>query len=145
MADECNQGTLIRIFDTKNGEKRGELRRGTVPTVIHDLNFDQESLFLTCCSDRAKVHIFKVPQAEAPGGNVTSYFSMLSSVVSLAGSEWSFAQFKLDPEEISPFGTKAVVYQGHLHVLTKKGKYFRVKMGEQGGELQKDEVQLLIS
>lgn len=47
---------------------------------------------------------------KAAAGNVTSYFSVFSSVVSLAGSEWSFAQFKLDPEEVSPFGTKAVVY-----------------------------------
>jgi hypothetical protein len=37
-------------------------------------------------------------------------------------------------------GTKAVVYQGYLHVLTKKGKYFRVKLSDAGGELIKDEV-----
>ena len=69
-----------------------------------------------------------------------SYFSALSSLVSLAGSEWSFAHFKLDSEEVSGSGTKAVVYQGYLHVLTKKGKYFRVKLTDAGGELVKDEV-----
>ena len=31
--------------------------------------------------------------------NTTSYFSALSSMVSIAGSEWSFAQFRLDPKE----------------------------------------------
>lgn len=68
--------------------------------------------------------------------NTTSYFSALSYVVSFAGSEWSFAQFKLDQEEVSERGTRAVVYQDFLHVLTKKGKYFRVKIKEEGGELQ---------
>jgi hypothetical protein len=86
-----------------------------------------------------------VPQENTATGNTKSYFSALSSLVSLAGSEWSFAQFKLDAEEISDRGTKAVVYDEYLHVLTKKGKYFRVKLNEQGGELHQDEVQHLIS
>ena len=59
--------------------------------MIHDLSFDQESKYITCCSDRAKVHIFKVPVDNAVTGNTKSYFSALSSFVSLAGSEWSFA------------------------------------------------------
>jgi hypothetical protein len=32
-------------------------------------------------------------------------------------------------------GTKAVIYKDFLQELTKKGKYFHVKLTEQGGEL----------
>lgn len=124
------------MFNTRTGEQISELRRGTVPTAINDLQFDQESKWLSCCSDRGKVHIFKVPSDKGKVVNTTSYFSALSYVVSFAGSEWSFAQFKLDQEEVSERGTRAVVYQDFLHVLTKKGKYFRVKIKEEGGELQ---------
>jgi hypothetical protein len=41
---------------------------------------------LTCCSAKAKIHIFKVADE-----NTKSYFSSFSSLVSVAGSEWSFA------------------------------------------------------
>ena len=89
-----------------NGEKISELRRGSETAVIKHLAFDWEKgNYLSCCSDKSTIHIFKTPVmsslateeeeskdgAVAASGNTKSYFAALSSVVSFAGSEWSFA------------------------------------------------------
>jgi WD40 repeat protein len=80
---------LIRLFDTKTGDKINELRRGTKEALVTHLNFDADSNFLTCCSDRTKIHIFKVKT----GANTASVFgySAISYFVPVAGSQWSFA------------------------------------------------------
>ena len=79
---------MIRLFETDKGTQIKELRRGTEQTIINHLAFDQDSKLLTCCSAKAKIHIFNI----ASEGK-KSYFSAFSSIVSIAGSEWSFAQF----------------------------------------------------
>jgi len=77
------------------------VRRGSEPAAIKDLSFEWDTgLYLTCCSDKHTIHIFKTPTIAseernendtAQSGNTKSYFSALSGVVSFAGSEWSFA------------------------------------------------------
>ena len=85
-----------------------ELRRGSTPTQICDLSFDLENKYLTCSSDKGTIHIFKVAHLldgsqsnQATSGNTKSMFSALRSMVSYAGSEWSFAQFRLDPTQVA--------------------------------------------
>lgn len=46
--------------------------------------------------------------------------------MSFAGSEWSFAQFRLDPTQVSESDLRAVVFQDSLHIVTRKGWYLRV-------------------
>lgn len=89
LAVASAKGTLIRLFDTKTGDKMNELRRGSKEASITHLNFDADSNFLTCCSDRTKIHIFKVKT----GANTASVFgySAISYFVPVAGSQWSFA------------------------------------------------------
>ena len=69
---------------------------------------------MTCASDKGTIHIFKVAHlsgnANGNSGNTKSYFSALSSVVSYAGSEWSFAQFKLNPTQVGASELKSVIY-----------------------------------
>ena len=105
---------MIRIFNTDSGEKLQELRRGSESASIKHLTFEWDTgSYLSCTSDKNTIHIFKCPPVkeittmqesagvatteEQKGGNTKSYFSALSSMVSIAGSEWSFAQFRLDP------------------------------------------------
>lgn len=138
---------MIRIFDTRTAQKIGELRRGTTATTITDIAFDLEMRYLTCTSDRATIHIFKVAYLHKRGNGTTaaastaasentrSYFSALSSVVTYAGSEWSFAQFRLQPSQVSENDLQAVVHQDQLHVVSKKGWYFRVAITAEGGNL----------
>ena len=89
-----------------------EVRRGSEPALIKHLAFEWETgAYLSCCSDKNTIHIFKTPPIQLissasdeeeskniagdaavnQSGNTRSYFSALSSVVSFVGSEWSFA------------------------------------------------------
>ncbi len=79
-----------------------------------------DSDFLTCCSDRIKVHIFKVN-----GTNTTSYFGRIGNWVPIAGSEWSFSNILLKEEEVKNGGVKALIAKDHLHVFTTKGTYYK--------------------
>ena len=56
-------------------------------------------------------------------GNTKSYFSALSSLVSVAGSEWSFAQLRLDPqaEMVEPeTDIQSIVHKGIIYVISAK-------------------------
>jgi hypothetical protein len=83
---------------------------------------------LTCCSDKQKLHIFRLKE---PGAK--SYFRAFSSVVSIAGDEWSFAHYVLNDG-------KAIAFVGlnSLHVLSRKGNYHKVDLSDKGGELVSD-------
>lgn len=56
-------------------------------------------------------------------------------MVSIAGSEWSFAQFRLNPEQVGESDIQAVIHQDFLHIVSKKGWYIRVAITETGGSL----------
>jgi hypothetical protein len=47
----------------------------------------------------------------------------------------------LAAEDYSEGGPKAVISNGFMHVLTKNGKYVKVKITDNGGLLQKDQVE----
>lgn len=68
---------------------------------------------------------------------------MMSSVISLAGSEWSAMQFQTDQEDVEGNnGFKAVLIGGYLHVFTKNRKYYRAVLEGQG-ELKRGQTQEL--
>ena len=63
---------------------------------------------------------------------------MLSSVVSYAGSEWSFAQVKIDAaagHKNNLSKTISTVHKGKVRILTQGGQYIVAPLTEQGGQL----------
>lgn len=63
LATTSEQGTLVRLFSTENGEKLSEVRRGSDSATIKHLAFEWDTgAFLTCCSDKSTIHIFKTPK-----------------------------------------------------------------------------------
>ena len=101
----------MRLWNARTGEALAEFRRGTNPAEIFDLRFDIESKFLTVCSNTGTVHIFEVGHlsgGEKPSTtNVKSTFSFLGGIASIASSEWSFANYKLDASLIPDRGMRA--------------------------------------
>lgn len=69
MATTSDKGTLVRLFNTQTGEAIKELRRSTDPATIQHLQFEvHENKYLTCCSNKETIHIFKTDSVVG-GGN----------------------------------------------------------------------------
>ena len=54
------QGTLIRLFETKQGTLLQELRRGSDKVSIFSLSFSFNDNWLSCIGDSGTLHIFSV-------------------------------------------------------------------------------------
>ena len=51
---------MIRIFNTNDGSKLQELRRGMEYAQIFSISFDLPSKWLACSSDTKTIHIFNL-------------------------------------------------------------------------------------
>jgi len=91
VATASVKGTVIRIFDTRDGVKLYELRRGLKRTAsIFSLSFSPCGTFLACSSNTETVHVFKLDERVAGGPNEMagsppgdgSWYGYINSVVS---------------------------------------------------------------
>lgn len=138
LATASKKGTLIRIFDTSNGQGLQEMRRGIDQALIYSICFSSHSRWLAVSSDKGTVHVFKLKknvsdddddEEEAPPvqevkkeANPSSSLSMLGSMVPYFRSEWSWAQFRvLDVRTIVAFGNSENV----LIVVSADGTFYR--------------------
>lgn len=60
LATASEKGTLIRVFNTENGQVVQELRRGAEKADIYFLCFNKLGSKLACTSDRSTIHIFSI-------------------------------------------------------------------------------------
>ena len=58
VATASEQGTLLRVFDTKTLDQVAEFRRGVEKAVIFGLAFSDGGRWLACTSDKGTIHIF---------------------------------------------------------------------------------------
>lgn len=118
LATASEKGTLIRVFETENGTKVNEFRRGADRAAIYSLSFSNDSEFLCSSSDKGTTHIFSLKERK----NRRSTMSMLGPVASYFNSEWSFAWFHgADTPSICAFGQEknTVVVVGSDGSFTK--------------------------
>ena len=137
LATASDKGTLIRLFDTSNGEPLQELRRGSENADIFSIAFDDSNKFLAVSSDRKTIHIFiininkeeKIEKNENNENSATNKKSVFGNFANFLGmgkkyfnSEWSFAQFKVNsPKSICTFGPDNSIF-----VVSYDGKYYQV-------------------
>jgi len=60
------QGTLIRVFSTRNCAKMAELRRGVDHAEIFSLAISPSNTLLAVTSDKSTLHIFDLPRPRNP-------------------------------------------------------------------------------
>lgn len=93
LATASEKGTLIRIFDTTNGQILHELRRGANTANIFCINFNQDSSLICVSSDHGTVHLFSL--VEDFKKNKQSSFAGASFLHKYFSSQWSFTRFQV--------------------------------------------------
>ena len=63
MASATEMGTIIRIFDTDDGNLLQEVRRGKEKAQIKCICFDPDLQFIACSSNRGTIHIWSLSTA----------------------------------------------------------------------------------
>ena len=126
VASASEKGTIIKIFQIKDGALIQELRRGSESAEIYSLAFDTKSLYIACSSNKGTIHIFNVKNEKQEAQNqksiIGTFVSFLGIQNEYLNSEWSFAQYRLNFKEksivsFSPDSAQNVI------VLTSDGYY----------------------
>ena len=60
ISTASEKGTLIRIFNTNNGDLLQEIRRGYDNTLIYDIIFSENNLLLGVSSNKKTIHIYSI-------------------------------------------------------------------------------------
>lgn len=60
LATASEKGTLIRIFDTKTGQKKYEVRRGKKQATINCINFSPDLSMIVVSSNHSTIHVFEL-------------------------------------------------------------------------------------
>jgi hypothetical protein len=167
LATASERGTLVRVWDTRSGQRLAELRRGAEPAEIQCLSFNLDSSYLLVSSDHGTIHIFKLSEdvdataaaaaaatgaaPETVSGNARSAFSFLGNLLpraitpSYIQSQWSFAQFRLPGSEKTP--TRSIAAFGGQDretflVVCADGTFFKCRFDAlKGGECEREDWQ----
>lgn len=123
LATSSERGTLIRVFDTSNGSKVAELRRGTnqvchgqvhlqpkrvikqtfllFKATIYCINFNHQSTCIVVSSDHGTIHVFNLEEQQK-----SKESSSLQIIPKYFTSQWSFCKFSVprEPPCICAFG-----------------------------------------
>lgn len=151
MATASEQGTLIRVFETENGNLLQELRRGKDKADIKHICFSPDYKFLAASSNKGTIHIWSLSMTlkklnksvENEIENKTSGFKWLPGFLGggFFNSEWSFAQVRItDHRSICCFGS-----ENSIIIVSTNGKYYKAQIDvEKGGDCKiVEEEQLL--
>ena len=151
MATASEQGTLIRIFETENGNLLQELRRGKDKADIKHICFSPDYKFLAASSNKGTIHIWSLSvtlkklnkSVDTEIENKTSGLKWLPGFLGggFFNSEWSFAQVRItDHRSICCFGS-----ENSIIIVSTNGKYYKAQIDtEKGGDCKiVEEEQLL--
>jgi WD40 repeat protein len=154
LATASDKGTLIRLFNAKDGKLLIELRRGSKNADINCIIFDEFNKYVACASANGTVHIFSIVGTMKNNFNENYYsdqleedepknqksflsnFNFLHKInSSYFGSEWSFAKLRLqEHKSIITF-----LYNNTICALTSDGKYYLASFDpKKPGDCQKN-------
>ena len=60
LATSSQEGTLIRVRKTSDGQLLGEFRRGANSCIMYQIIFDIKSRWIACTSDKSTIHVFTI-------------------------------------------------------------------------------------
>lgn len=136
LATASHKGTVIRIFSVPDGRKLSTFRRGTFPSNIYSLAFNERSTLIGVSGDSNTIHIFDLvstPDKNTPVSVATSTISqylpnVLQDVVEPSRS-FAFIALK------DPTPPTYCTFKGdNLYVLSSAGYFYRYSVQRNGGE-----------
>jgi len=155
LATASEKGTLVRTFNTADGTKLHEVRRGADAANIFSIALSKDAAWLACSSDKGTVHVFALggkqgaavaaaQQAErqqAQGEKSSNASSALSFMKGFLpqyfSSEWSFAQFRVQEEAMSVVGFGP--QPNTILVVTSTGGFYKCSFDpNSGGQCNQD-------
>ena len=137
LATASDKGTLIRIFDVKDGKLLTELRRGSKNADINYIIFDEFNKYVGCASGMGTVHIFSIvatmknyynenyysDNIDDEPKNQKSFFNKFNFLQKLNNSyfnsEWSFAKLRLQEHK----SIIAFLYNNTICAITSDAKF----------------------
>ncbi|XP_037028910.1 WD repeat domain phosphoinositide-interacting protein 3 [Bradysia coprophila] len=126
LATSSERGTLIRVFDTSNGNRVAELRRGTNQATIYCINFNHQSTCIVVSSDHGTIHVFNLEEQHK-----SKESSGLQIIPKYFTSQWSFCKFSVprEPPCICAFGAD----NNSVIVICADGHYYKFIFDSKGG------------
>ncbi|XP_041992818.1 autophagy-related protein 18d-like isoform X3 [Salvia splendens] len=145
LATASLRGTLIRIFNTMDGTRLQEVRRGVDRADIYNIALSPNVQWLAVSSDKGPISFNQSSSnalqpliTRSTSANPSSSFSFLKGVLpKYFSSEWSFAQFHFPgiTQFITTFGSQNTVI-----VVGLDGSFYRCSFDPvNGGEMVKQE------
>jgi autophagy-related protein 18 len=140
LATTSTKGTVIRVFDTPEGNLLYSFRRGSYPASIYSLCFNKDSTLVAASSSSGTVHAFKMDEASKRGseehiGSLTGLVSgYMPGMVTDMMDPRSFAQVKL--KSAGPIATLCAINgeSNQIHVVTSDGFFYTYELPREGGE-----------
>ena len=135
LATASDKGTLFRLFNVSTGEMITELRRGKQNAKIMCLEFNANTEFLGCTSDKGTVHIFdihevnKIFEIEDDKKNNDETNKKEKSKKNLKINERSFVKYKITEEK----GILGFSNKNELIIMTPDGKIYKTKYDVKSG------------
>lgn len=132
VASASETGTIIKIWDTRNGNLVTEFRRGALSAIIHSLAFSPDCSYLACCSGNGSVHIFWFFAEISESQQASSNFAGVGEYL----SDWFKAPRApvIVPINKTVYATCAFDDTKQLHVATQGGHYYKIS-GKEFGEV----------
>ncbi|EFJ43077.1 hypothetical protein VOLCADRAFT_42684, partial [Volvox carteri f. nagariensis] len=139
LVTASEKGTLVRVWNTADGQLLQELRRGADPAHIYSLALSRDCEWLALTSDKGTVHVFapllcddgaETPTASSPS-SVQGYVPAIP-LPKYFNSEWSFAQFRIHDEPAASAGHPLPSIVGFgaepntVLVVTAGGSFYKV-------------------
>eukprot|EP00442_Polarella_glacialis_P048256 CAMPEP_0115049654 /NCGR_PEP_ID=MMETSP0227-20121206/1327_1 /TAXON_ID=89957 /ORGANISM="Polarella glacialis, Strain CCMP 1383" /LENGTH=363 /DNA_ID=CAMNT_0002433379 /DNA_START=224 /DNA_END=1312 /DNA_ORIENTATION=+ len=85
VATASQQGTVVKVFQTSDGQQLYRLRRSTRPAAISCLSFRSDDCFLAVASSSSTVHVFKLCNSSAAAAPTLARGESLDSHDALPG------------------------------------------------------------
>tara|TARA_R100001163_G_scaffold64213_2_gene57946 strand:+ start:18700 stop:19806 length:1107 start_codon:yes stop_codon:yes gene_type:complete len=129
-ATTSDRGTLIRIWNTRDGSLYRELRRGIEPVNILSISFSQDNMNLCLSSDKGTIHVYSLIErnkAQIHEKNKKSTLRFMKNYLpNYFSSEWSQTSFGVPNARKSicgflPGSSNIIV------ILTEDGKFYQYR------------------